>query len=144
MWDLSGPGLKPASPALAGRFLTTAPPGKSLSGTLDVHLVNKSNRVIQKVSSLHGMCWVSSRRAVLARDLLKQEIHFPLWVDEWRSGCGGLEMGITNKQRKKTVASSAFLVSTSLCSLVITHLFQITLYSLIQCQVSQSLLFPRV
>ena len=30
MWDLPGPGLEPMSPALAGRFLTTAPPGKSL------------------------------------------------------------------------------------------------------------------
>ena len=30
MWDLPRPGLKPASPELAGRFLTTAPPGKSL------------------------------------------------------------------------------------------------------------------
>ena len=28
MWDLPGPGLKPMSPALAGRFLTTVPPGK--------------------------------------------------------------------------------------------------------------------
>ena len=28
MWDLPGPGLKPVSPALAGRFSTTAPPGK--------------------------------------------------------------------------------------------------------------------
>ena len=28
MWDLPGPGLKPVSPALAGRLLTTAPPGK--------------------------------------------------------------------------------------------------------------------
>ena len=30
----SGPGLEPVSPALAGGFLTTAPPGKSLK--LDV------------------------------------------------------------------------------------------------------------
>ena len=29
MWDLPGPGLKPMSPALAGGFLTTVPPGKS-------------------------------------------------------------------------------------------------------------------
>ena len=29
MWDLTGPGLKPVTPALAGGFLTTAPPGKS-------------------------------------------------------------------------------------------------------------------
>ena len=28
MWDLPGPGLEPMSPALAGGFSTTAPPGK--------------------------------------------------------------------------------------------------------------------
>ena len=28
MWDLPGPGLEPVSAALAGGFLTTAPPGK--------------------------------------------------------------------------------------------------------------------
>ena len=28
MWDLRGPGFEPVSPALAGRFLATAPPGK--------------------------------------------------------------------------------------------------------------------
>ena len=28
MWDLPGPGLEPEFPALAGGFLTTAPPGK--------------------------------------------------------------------------------------------------------------------
>ena len=28
MWDPPRPGLEPVSPALAGRFLTTAPPGK--------------------------------------------------------------------------------------------------------------------
>ena len=28
MWDLPGSGLEPVSPALAGGFLTTVPPGK--------------------------------------------------------------------------------------------------------------------
>ena len=28
MWDLPGPGFEPVSPALAGRFITTVPPGK--------------------------------------------------------------------------------------------------------------------
>ena len=32
MWDLPRPGLEPVSPALAGGFSTTAPPGKPLSG----------------------------------------------------------------------------------------------------------------
>ena len=31
MWDLPRPGLEPTSPALAGRFSTTAPPGKPLN-----------------------------------------------------------------------------------------------------------------
>ena len=30
MWDLPGPGIKPVSPALAGGFFTTEPPGKPL------------------------------------------------------------------------------------------------------------------
>ena len=32
MWDLPRPGLEPVSPALAGRFSTTAPPGKPNTG----------------------------------------------------------------------------------------------------------------
>ena len=31
MWDLPRPGLEPVSPALAGRFSTTVPPGKPVS-----------------------------------------------------------------------------------------------------------------
>ena len=34
MWDLPRPGLEPVSPALAGRFLTTVPPGKPPNGSL--------------------------------------------------------------------------------------------------------------
>ena len=40
MWDLPRPGLEPVSPALAGGFLTTAPPGKSLFS----HFKNKEIR----------------------------------------------------------------------------------------------------
>ena len=29
MWDLPEPGIEPVSPALAGRFLSIGPPGKS-------------------------------------------------------------------------------------------------------------------
>ena len=35
MWELTGPGLEPAFPALAGGFLTTAPPGKPQSPLLE-------------------------------------------------------------------------------------------------------------
>ena len=43
MWDLSGPGLEPVSPALAGRFLTTAPPGKPLGVHLKITNTNHKN-----------------------------------------------------------------------------------------------------
>ena len=36
MWDLPGPGLEPVSPALAGRFPTTAPPGKPACQPFDI------------------------------------------------------------------------------------------------------------
>ena len=38
MWDLPGPGFEPMSPALAGGFLTTVPPGKSDKKFLNGHL----------------------------------------------------------------------------------------------------------
>ena len=34
IWDLPRPGLEPVSPALAGRFSTTGPPGKPYFGYL--------------------------------------------------------------------------------------------------------------
>ena len=36
MWNLSRAGTEPVSPALAGRFLTTGPPGKPLFSTLKI------------------------------------------------------------------------------------------------------------
>ena len=35
MWDLPRPGIEPMSPALAGGFLTTGPPGKSSHSLFD-------------------------------------------------------------------------------------------------------------
>ena len=43
MWDLPRPGLKPVSPALAGGFLTTVPPGKSLHNGI---LAMKKNEIL--------------------------------------------------------------------------------------------------
>ena len=40
MWDLPRPGLEPVSPALAGRFSTTAPPGKPhKSFNFEIHFI---------------------------------------------------------------------------------------------------------
>ena len=48
MWDLPGPGIEPVTPALAGGFLTTAPPGKSFptflnQQSLGICVAQKSN-----------------------------------------------------------------------------------------------------
>ena len=64
MWDLPRPGLEPASPALAGRLSTTAPPGKpghclffffSLSQVVACGLCS-----LQHVGSLAEACELSS------------------------------------------------------------------------------------
>ena len=45
MWDLPGPGLEPVSPALAGGFLTTAPPGKPSQAFLEsASCINHAHR----------------------------------------------------------------------------------------------------
>ena len=54
MWDLPGPGFEPVSPALAGGFLTTAPPGKP-----DIITFNNQHRT-------HQCQWEPS--PVLSRD----------------------------------------------------------------------------
>ena len=50
MWDLPGPGLEPMSPALAGGFLTTVPPGKSKSGTfLSISALSRAAECVNQI-----------------------------------------------------------------------------------------------
>ena len=53
MWDLPGPGLEPVSPALPGRFLTTAPPGKS---QLPWIYIFKLERTYQEAFMIQDWC----------------------------------------------------------------------------------------
>ena len=46
MWDLPGPGIEPMSPALAGGFLTTAPPRESLSSAFLFLITFQKHRVL--------------------------------------------------------------------------------------------------
>ena len=48
MWDLSGPGFEPVSPALAGGFLTTEPPGKYLFESIDKVFPQKTDGSISQ------------------------------------------------------------------------------------------------
>ena len=56
MWDLPGPGVEPMSPALAGRFFTTQPPGKPRSGVFKqgccavIHGVAKSQTPLTELT----------------------------------------------------------------------------------------------
>ena len=55
MWNLLGPGMKPVSLALAGRFLSTVPPGKS---TTDFYmLISYSATLLISV-----LCWIEVER----------------------------------------------------------------------------------
>ena len=62
MCDLPGPGLEPVSPALAGRFSTTVPPGKPLYKTFYRHMfsfswVNTSDFSCY-ILSVFTYCWI--------------------------------------------------------------------------------------
>ena len=48
MWDRPGPGIEPVSPALAGRFLTIVPPGKSLQLNILIRNMLMSNTLNKK------------------------------------------------------------------------------------------------
>ena len=48
MWDLPRPGLEPVSPALAGRFSTTAPPGKPLLAIFEVKSTTVADCIFQR------------------------------------------------------------------------------------------------
>ena len=51
MWDLPGPGLEPVSPALAGGFLITAPPGKPWEVLLDadgLHFLHQEVHLVEE------------------------------------------------------------------------------------------------
>jgi len=51
-WDLPGPGTKPVSPALAGRFFTTEPPGKAPEITV-IEIIELNNK-LNPPSSIHS------------------------------------------------------------------------------------------
>ncbi|KAJ8788184.1 hypothetical protein J1605_005483 [Eschrichtius robustus] len=54
MWDLPRPGIEPVSPALAGRFLTTVPPGKPPKLCVSYHnQFKKSQPALKKNSRVH-------------------------------------------------------------------------------------------
>ena len=53
MWDLSGLGMQLASPALAGGFFTTEPPGKPLNHIKSFECVWIGEKIGEKDQSLH-------------------------------------------------------------------------------------------
>ena len=56
MWDLPGPRIKPVAPALAGRFLTTGPPGKSLPSESCLKHLSPEEFLAKEVSGGYQTC----------------------------------------------------------------------------------------
>ena len=53
MWDLPRPGLEAMSPALAGGFLATVPPGKPHNSLLNECIIERSQETALQISE-HG------------------------------------------------------------------------------------------
>ena len=82
-WDLPGPGIEPVSPALAGGFLITGPPGKSPAVSYCSELVRAQKSILpcedlpQKVvtctlsTCVRGKC--KRRRKCLSKQLFAKE-----------------------------------------------------------------------
>ena len=75
MWDLPGAGLKPMSPALAGGFLTTAPPGKSLIFVSDFKIHKRPQILPRTCFYAYFLNWVFFR----ALDAKKVKNPFSPW-----------------------------------------------------------------
>ena len=59
MWNLPRPGIEPVSPALAGRFLTTEPPGKSYKFFFRFFPLILQNIVYTSLCYTVDLCWLS-------------------------------------------------------------------------------------
>ena len=87
MWDFPRPGLEPVSPALADRFLTTAPPGKPWQSVLAPAFkgfpsqMEKRWQIHQAVGSfLHGhTCYTVLSTFVYLSAKPQEEIPAPSW-----------------------------------------------------------------
>ena len=70
MWDLPGPGIEPMSPALAGGFLATVPPGKYLKahsvGYLKLNIFRWGNSCVN--SDPQNLCCIQYSWSKLAND----------------------------------------------------------------------------
>ena len=59
MWDLPGPGIKPMSPALAGRFFTTESPGKPQINLSLIFFFFVQQVLLSETHELHAVLGVS-------------------------------------------------------------------------------------
>ena len=64
MWDPPGPGLEPVSPALAGGFLTTAPPGKPLFP----YFLKQFLHISMFNQTLYFTCFLTSENVIFIDD----------------------------------------------------------------------------
>ena len=112
MWDLPRPGLEPVSPALAGRFSTTAPPGKpeiphfwrkspTTPFVVNCSLANLSYWLLNR--EFHGCVTITSGR-VFPHSFWRS---VPRETWEYNSG-EKLEEEVTPEQLRTTATSSGW------------------------------------
>ena len=85
MWDLPGPGIEPVSPALAGGFLTTVPPGKSSIILILPRKKRERERERENQSELPTFLQLVKAESVLEEARFPNSLPVSLFSDKWYS-----------------------------------------------------------
>ena len=106
MWDLPRPGLEPVSPALAGRFSTTAPQGKPLKHYFNAHFTRRWGNSPKEAKKKKKKVWTQVYNV--------HSIPFRGWdSSRWTEGLGHRKYPIGKRERisKKEIQDMTLRVS---------------------------------
>ena len=79
MWDLLGPGIRPVSLALAGRFFTIESPGKTQARIFKGNIRGEGHRVGNQLMDIFLICWWGSYSDISGILIINLLVPTSLW-----------------------------------------------------------------
>ena len=108
-------GIKPASPALEGRFLTTGPPGKSLSNLICSFQQHREKDTISvtilKWQAVWKCLWTGKHFIWMSYCLTHEETKGGMWFAQDHTVKGNARAQTKNSQLKSSTSPSALVLT---------------------------------